>query len=128
METLKNSQHSVDQLIHHFWKNGYLTLSRRYGKYLPEPKPVGKYEVDAVGRYKKKVVLGVILKDEDFNDPKIISKLDFLATVHSNKRNVRTKLFVGVPSELINRARILVKSLSPPAQKNIKVVQLRNDT
>ena len=123
-----NTQNRVDQLIHHFWKNGYLTLSRRYGKYLPEPKPIGNYEIDAVGRYKRKLVLGVILKEDEFNDPKIISKLNFLATMHRKNKRTRTTLFVGVPAEFINKARLLVKSLTPDAQKNIKVVQLRNES
>lgn len=126
MNTQNKSQNRVDQLIHHFWKNGYLTLSRRYGKYLPEPKPIGNYEIDAVGKYKKKVVLGVILKEDEFNDPQIISKLNYLATSHQKNRKIRLTLFVGVAPEYSNRARLLVKSLSPDAQKNIKVVQLKD--
>jgi hypothetical protein len=35
----------VDELITHFWRNGYLTLSRKFGKYLPDPKPIGGYSV-----------------------------------------------------------------------------------
>lgn len=121
------TQHRVDQLIHHFWKNGYLTLSRRYSKYLPEPKPIGQYQIDAVGRYKKKMVLGVILREEELNDPKIISKLDFLATQHFKNSSTRVSLFVGVPAEYMNKARIIIKSLSETAQKKIKLVTLRDE-
>ena len=46
-------QRKVDDLVSHFWKNGYLTLSRRFGKYLPEPSKIGDYEVDAIGKLKK---------------------------------------------------------------------------
>lgn len=120
-------QHRVDQLIHHFWKNGFLTLSRRYGKYLPEPKPIGQYQIDAIGKYKKKMVLGVILREEELNDPKIISKLDFLATQHLKSSSTRVTLFVGVPSEYINKARIIIKSLPASSQKNIKLVTLRDE-
>ena len=122
-----NSQHRVDQLINHFWKHGFLTLSRRYGKYLPEPKPIGQYEVDAVGKYKKKMVLGVILREEELNDPKIISKLDFLATQHLKSSSTRITLFVGVPVEYLNKARIIIKSLPQSSQKNIKLVTLRDE-
>lgn len=124
---MPRSQHRVDQLIHHFWKNGFLTLSRKYGKYLPEPKPIGEYQIDAVGRYKKKMVLGVILREEELNDPKIISKLDFLATQHLKSSSTRITLFVGVPSEYLNKARMVIKSLPESSRKNIKLVTLRDE-
>lgn len=50
-------QRSVDDLISHFWKNGYLTLSRKFGTYLPTPSNVGKYEVDAIGNLKRNMLL-----------------------------------------------------------------------
>ena len=127
MNTLIKSQHNVDQLIHHFWKNGFLTLSRKYGKYLPAPQPIGEYQIDAVGKYKKKMVFGVILRDEELNDPKIISKLDFLASQYSRSSTKRITLFVGVPPESLNKARMIVKSLPESSQHNIKLVQLRDD-
>lgn len=127
MNAQVKSQHKVDQLIHHFWKNGFLTLSRKYGKYLPEPKPIGEYQIDAVGRYKKKMVFGVILREEELNDPKIISKLDFLASQYSRSSTKRVTLFVGVAQEYLNKARMIVKSLPETSQKNIKLVQLRDE-
>lgn len=121
------TQNRVDQIIHQFWKNGYLTLSRRYGKFLPEPKPIGEYQIDAVGKYKKKMALGVILREEELNDPRIISKLDFLATQHFKSSSTRVSLFVGVPAEYINKARMIIKSLPESSQKNIKLVTLRDE-
>ena len=32
---------SVDLLIDQFWKNGYLTISRKFGTLLPEPQRWG---------------------------------------------------------------------------------------
>ena len=99
-------QRNVDDLINHFWKNGYLTLSRRYGKYLPEPSKIGEYDVDAIGRLKKKYAIGVILSPEDLEDPKIYSKLEYLATRHTKFSNRKVKLFVGVPKELFNKVKL----------------------
>lgn len=127
MKAQIKTQHRVDQLIHHFWKNGFLTLSRRYGKYLPEPRPIGNYQVDAVGKYKKKMVLGIILREEELNDPKIISKLDFLASQHSKSSTKKISLFVGVPAEYLNKAKMIVKSLPESSQKNIKLIALSDE-
>ncbi|MCZ7601675.1 MAG: hypothetical protein M5R37_02350 [Melioribacteraceae bacterium] len=127
MNAQVKTQNRVDQLIHHFWKNGFLTLSRRYGKFLPEPKPIGQYQVDAVGKYKKKMVLGVILREEELNDPKIISKLDYLASQHVRSSTRRVTLFLGVSEIHLNKARMIVKSLPESSQKNIKLIPLNDE-
>lgn len=114
----------VDELINHFWRNGYLTLSRRYGKYLPEPKPIGNYVVDAVGRFKKKYVIGIILSEEDFNDNKIISKLNFLATRQNNRRDIKVTLYIGVPQDKVFEASKLIEKTQPEARRNIKIIPL----
>lgn len=115
---------SVDALIEHFWQNGYLTLSRKFGTYLPAPKKVGEYEVDAVAKYKQKIAIGISLTVEELNDPKIISKLTFLSTRNSSNRNNRVTLFVGVPAESLSKAKIIVSGLDESVKKNIKVVPL----
>ena len=115
-------QKNVDELVNHFWKNGYLTLSRKFGTYLPDPKNVGKYEVDAIGKLKKKYAIGVVLTAEELDDPQVYSKLEFLATRHTKYSNKRVTLFVGVPKDLLNKVRLCVSSLSDIARKNIKVV------
>ena len=120
-------QRNVDDLISHFWKNGYLTLSRRYGKYLPEPSKIGQYDVDAIGKLKKKFAIGVILTAEDLEDVKIYSKLEFLATRHTKFSNKKVTLFVGVPKELFNKVKLFVGSLTEEAQKNIKLVPIGED-
>lgn len=114
----------VDELINHFWRNGYLTLSRRYGKYLPEPKPIGNYVVDAVGRFKKKYVIGIILSEEDLIDNKIISKLNFLATRQNNRRDIKVTLYIGVPQNMVFEASQLIEKTLPEARKNIKIIPL----
>lgn len=120
-------QRKVDDLVSHFWRNGYLTLSRKFGKYLPEPSNVGDYEVDAIGKLKKKYAIGVTLSEEELDDPKVYSKLEFLATRHTKYSNRRVTLFVGVPKHLFNKVKMCVSNLSTDAQKNIKVVAIASD-
>lgn len=117
-------QDRVDKLVDHFRQKGYLTLSRKFGKYLPTPDPVGTYEVDAIARYKKKVAIGVTLTENDFEDPKIYSRLGFLSTKYANLRTKSVTLFVGVPKNLLNKAKIIVSSLDEDAQKRIKLVPI----
>jgi len=115
---------SVDALIEHFWQNGYLTLSRKYGTYLPAPKKVGNYEVDAVARYKQKIALGISLTENELNDPQVISRIAFLASRNNDKPGRRVTLFVGVPAECLSKAKIIIASLDDHIKKNIKVVSL----
>ncbi len=120
----KPNQERVDKLISQFWKYGYLTISRRYGKYLPDPKPVGKYEVDAIAKYKKKLAIGIVLGEEDFNDQKIRQKLTFLATRHAKYSRTNVKLFIGVVKRFAVNARSLISDLKEEHKKNIKLVVL----
>ena len=120
-------QHRVDDLIKYFWKYGYLTISRKYGTYLPEPKRVGDYQVDAIGKQKKKYAIGIILLPDELDDPKIFAKLDFLATRNTKYSNRRVTLFLGVSSNLLNKAKLIISELSEEARKNIKLVGIPNE-
>lgn len=121
-------QRKVDDLVSHFWKNGYLTLSRKFGTYLPNPGNVGKYEVDAIGKLKKKYAIGVTLSEEELNDPKIYTKLEYLATRHTKYSNKRVTLFVGVPKFLFNKVKLCISNLSDEAKKSIKVVPIESES
>ena len=109
-----------------FGQNGYLTLSRKFGTFLPAPKKVGEYEVDAVAKYKQKIALGITLTEEDLNDPQIISKLTFLSSRNTNNSGRRITLFVGVPAESISKAKIIISGLDEQIKKNIKVVPIHS--
>jgi hypothetical protein len=127
MNNLSNREY-IDELIKHFWLNGYMTVRRKYGTYLPEPTPVGKYDVDAVGRFNKKFAIGIVVSEDDLNDKKFILKLEFLATRHTKFSNKRVILFIGIHPELFNKLKLLVESLSAEAAKNIKIVLLNDKT
>ncbi|MAT60009.1 MAG: hypothetical protein K8F60_01590 [Melioribacteraceae bacterium] len=117
-------QQRVDRLIDHFWKNGYLTISRKYGTYLPDPTPMGTYEVDAVGKYKKKLAIGITLQNEDLDNPKTISKLKYLAARNNRGSQSKLVIFVGVQKESFNKAKSLISSLDETTKKAIKLVSL----
>ena len=112
----------VDSLIEHFWENGYLTLSRKHGKYLPKPSKIGEFEVDAVGKQNKKFVLGLTLSENDINNPNILRKIKFLAN-QKNKYSARpVTLLLGVPDSLLSQAKKIIAELEEELQKHIKIV------
>lgn len=116
-----NKQRSVDLLVERFWKQGYLTVSRKFGTYLPEPSKVGDFDVDIVARYKKNYAIGITLTESDLKDPKILEKLSFLATRQTKFTNKRVLLFVGVPNNLFKIAKELTDFLDQTARKNIRL-------
>lgn len=115
-------QQKVDQLIKTFWKNGYLTLSRKYGTYLPEPSPIGNYEVDVVGKKVKKYAIGITLNENDLSDPNLMKKIEFLASRQTRNTNHRVILFIGVEQSLVKQTRDILKLIPEEIRKFIKVV------
>ena len=112
----------VDSLIKHFWKNGFLTLSRKHGTYLPLPTPIGDYDVDAVGKLNKKYVLGLTLKKEDVKNPHILRKIKFLASQKNKFSLQKVTLFLGCTDELRLEVEALLLQLDEDLRKNIKIV------
>lgn len=117
-------QQRVDALINQFWREGYLTLSRKYGTYLPSPGRVGNYDIDAIGKYKKKFVLGLTLESKDFNDPKLFQKIKYLSSRNAKYSNKPVKLYVGIPKEFITKFSELLQKLPQENKENIKVITL----
>jgi len=115
---------SIDLLIEQFWKQGYLTVSRKFGTYLPEPSKVGQFDVDIVARQKKNYALGITLTGEDFRNPALIEKIIYLASRHTKYTNKKVMLFVGVPEARYKTAKELVSMIDPDTRKNIKIVPI----
>ncbi len=126
MKRVQNYE-KVDALIQHFWKNGFLTLSRKYGKYLPEPKPIGEYEVDAVGKLRKSYAFGIVLSNKDLENPTTINKLKFLATRSTRHSNKKVILFVGIPSNSLAYAKKIISKFDEEIRRSIKLVPLPED-
>lgn len=117
---------TVDLLVQQFWKEGYLTVSRRYGTYLPEPDRIGSFEVDVIAKQRKNYAIGLTLTMDDFKNSKLIEKLTFLSTRQTKYSNKRVQLYVGVPTEFFERAKSIVKLLSPEARRNTKIIQIED--
>ena len=120
----KDQRKDIDLLQVQFWKRGYMTVSRRFGTYLPEPAKVGSFDVDIVARYKDDYAIGINLSESDFIDDDIVNKLRYLATRHTKYRNRKVKLFVGVSNKYFKHAKLLLEKLEPEVQKNIKLFQI----
>ena len=119
-----HKREKVDLLINHLWKDGYLTLSRKYGKYLPAPPSICGYEVDAISKYKKKYAIGIKVSEEELNDPKFISRIENILRFRNLNPENKVTLYIGVPNELLLKAQILISSLEVEKQKNIKIIPL----
>ena len=118
---------SVDLLVDQFWKNGYLTISRKFGTYLPEPHRMGGYDVDIVARYKKDYALGITLNDEEIDNPDLKEKIRFLATRQTKFTNKRVLLFIGITNELRKKLELIINSLDENIRKNIKIQSIASD-
>ena len=118
---LEDKRKSVDLLVEQFWKQGYLTLSRRFGTYLPEPSKVGNFDVDIIARHKKNYAIGITLTEEDFKNPLLIERIKYLATRQTSFSNKRVLLFVGIPEERFKTGKALIETIQADARKNIKL-------
>ena len=114
----------VDRLIDQFWKQGYLTISRRFGTYLPEPAKIGNFEVDIIAKQRDNYAIGLILSDDDFRNPNLLEKLTYLATRQTKFTNKKVNLFVGINIVLFSKLKSMIKLLSPEARNSIRLIPL----
>jgi hypothetical protein len=116
---------NVDLLVEQFWRKGYLTLSRKFGTYLPEPTSVGGFEVDVVARQKNKYAIGLTITDDDLNNPALLSnKIQHLATRHTRNGNFPVVLFIGVKEGNFKEVKLLIDRLDEDIRRNIKLFQI----
>lgn len=116
---------SVDLLVEQFWRKGYLTLSRKYGTYLPEPTLVGGFEVDIVAKQKNKYAIGLTITEDDLkNQDSLLNKIKYLATRRSRNGNIPVSLFIGVKEENFKFVKYLIEQLEEDVRKNIRLVQI----
>ena len=121
MKRISNKER-VDSLISQFWKEGYLTISRKHGSFLPSPDPVGNYEIEALGRYKKNYVIGITLSEEDLVNPQVSNKIKYLSSRNTIFPQKNVKLFIAIPSKLLTRAHNIISQLPPENRNCIKLI------
>ena len=115
---------SIDLLVEHFWKQGYMSISRKFGRYLPEPEKIGTFEVDVVARYKKDYAVGITVCAGDLKDPRFLERVAYLATRQTKFSNQKVLLFIGVPAELFKKTNILLDNIDPETKKNIRIFRI----
>lgn len=113
---------TIDLLIEQFWKHGYLTVSRKFGTYLPEPAKVGGFEVDIVAKQRKNYAIGITLHLDDFKNPGLYEKITFLASRKTKFTQKAVLLYIGVESKYYKNAKALLEKIDAKLQKNIKLV------
>lgn len=123
-----SERYIVDSLVAQFWKRGYLTLSRRFGTYLPEPERVGKFKVDVVARQRNKYAIGITLNEEELNNTQLADKIYFLATRHTKFSNKPVTLFVAVPYKYFKQAKNLLGQMDKEVRRNIKLIQIFDES
>jgi hypothetical protein len=115
----------IDALIEQFWKRGYMTVSRKYGTYLPEPDKVGIYDVDVIARYNDSFAIGIILTDEDFYDiNKTQSKIVYLSGRQTKFNGKKVALFIGVSLKNYKAAKTMIEVLPDEVKRNIRLIQI----
>jgi hypothetical protein len=127
MLNTKEKRERIDYLIDHLWSRGYLTLSRKFGKYLPAPSPLGNYEVDAIAKYKQKLAIGLVLTEDELDNPYLITKLHFL--VHNNPKNSfgKVTIFIAVTNRYLIKTYMILAGLNENTKSHIKIVPIEDD-
>ncbi len=111
----------VDSIIKQFWMNGFLTISRKFGKYLPEPELVGEYSVEAIGKSGNKYAIGLLIQESDLEDKNLLEKIRFLATRQSKYTHKRVTLFIGTDKNIYVRVKAMIATLPADIRKSIKI-------
>jgi hypothetical protein len=123
-----SERYIVDSLVAQFWKRGYLTVSRRFGTYLPEPERVGEFNVDVVARQRNKYAIGISLSEDELNNLELADKIYYLATRHTKFSNKPVILFIGVSDKYYKQAKNLLEKMNKEIRRNIKLIQIIDES
>lgn len=111
----------IDLLVEHFWKKGYLTLSRKFGTYLPEPSDIGGFQVDIIARQKNNYAIGITLNSDDLNDNTLLNRIIYLATRQTRNTSKKVSLFVGVNKTDYSIVKSYLNQIDEDIRKNIRL-------
>lgn len=120
-ETLKRS---IDLLLNEFYKKGYITVSRRLGKYLPDPAPIGGYTLDILAKRGKDFAIGIVLDSIELRNPSVKDKINILASRRTKFSNRAVPLFIGVEPDYFSFASELIAALDTSVRGNIELFSL----
>ncbi len=119
-----SNKERVDRLIAHFWQDGFLTLSRKFGTYLPPPEPIAGIEVDAIGKFKNKYVLAFLISQNDLEPPNLITKISRLTYLITRNSKRQAYFYIGASRDSIIKINDLLKSLNDHDKQFIKIIKV----
>ncbi|MCE1187708.1 MAG: hypothetical protein LWX56_01095 [Ignavibacteria bacterium] len=120
MTTTLEKRDLVDMLIHKIRLEGYQILNRRFGKYLPDPQPIGNYTFDILAKRNGVFVLGLCLDAVDFTQNDLAAKIEYLATRTSRYSNLPVVLFIGIDQSLYVRLAHILQQLPSDVRQHIR--------
>jgi hypothetical protein len=114
----------LNLLVPKLWWDGYRVISRRFAKHLPEPEPVGMYDIDVVAKRGETFLIGLSITAADLADAKLVDKIRFLASRKSRYTNQPIRLWLGVDQPHYARLMAIMKTVSEEERKNIKCISV----
>lgn len=120
MQQIVEKRDVLSMLVPKLWLDGYHILSRKFGKYLPEPAPVGTYDVDIVAKKGNSFAIGLCLSGAEVNDPALLAKIKYLATRKAKYSNQAIRLYIGVEQVHYMKLSLILKRLESDERKNIR--------
>lgn len=115
---------SIDLLLNEFYKKGYITVSRRLGKYLPDPALIGGFTIDILAKRGKDFAIGIVLNSNELRNPAIRDKITILASRRTKFSNRTVPLFIGVEPDYFSSASELIATLDTSVRENIELFSL----
>jgi len=124
MNQMLEKREILNLLVPKLWWDGYHIMSRRFAKHLPEPDPVGIYDVDVVARRGDTFLIGLSITSSELNDSKLIEKLKFLASRKSRYTNQPIRLWLGIEQPHQAKLMSLLKTIHEDERKNVKCISV----
>lgn len=115
---------SIDLLLNEFYKKGYITVSRRFGKYLNDPAPISGYVIDILAKRGRDFAIGLILSFDEIRSPSIKEKITTLASRRTKFSNRTVPLFIGVSPEDHPSAAEFLGTIDSSVRSNIELFPL----
>lgn len=96
MSTFATKKDLIDAMLHRIRMEGFQTVARKHGKYLPPPAPVGSYEIDVLAKRAGVYGIGLALDAQDLVQSSLPAKIEYLATRTSRISKKPVFLFLGI--------------------------------
>jgi hypothetical protein len=120
MSSFENKKELIDALLHRIRLEGFQIVSRKAGKYLPAPAPVGGYEIDALAKRSGVYCIGLALDAQDLVHGALAAKIEYLATRTSKISKKPVTLYIGVDQAHYVKLAQLLQTLGTDVRNQIR--------